>query len=472
MMWRLSEFGENVAVIEENGREISYSELSSLSEKLRGYFESRCLVFNFCSNTLGCLLGYLTFINNKIVTLMVDSLLDRDLSNNLIKTYQPKYLWLPKDKAKLFSKYETVCEIVGYCLIKTDFTCCYNLNENLALLLTTSGSTGSFKLVRQSYKNIISNTNSIIKYLKLDSSQRSISTLPMHYTYGLSIVNTHLKVGASLVLTEKTLMQREFWKQLKDFRVTSFGGVPYTYEMLDKLRFFRMDLPYLQTMTQAGGRLSLNLHKKFAEYALKSGKNFVVMYGQTEATARMSYLPPEKSLTKAGSIGIAIPGGEFSLVGENLEPITEPGTEGELIYRGENVTLGYAKCVDDLAKGDQRNGVLKTGDMAKFDEDGFYYIVGRKKRFLKIFGSRVNLDETEQLLRLEFEDIDCACCGVDDRMYIFINKQEKIDDVLKFISSKMSLHHFAFKVLHIEKIPRSESGKILYPALEGYYDKL
>ena len=472
MMWRLSEFGENVAVVEESGHEISYSELSSLSEKLRGYFESRCLVFNFCSNTLGCLLGYVTFINNKIVTLMVDSGLEQDLLNNLIKTYQPKYLWLPKDKADLFLKYEIVCEIVGYCLIRTDFTCCYNLNENLALLLTTSGSTGSFKLVRQSYKNIISNTNSIIKYLKLDSSQRSISTLPMHYTYGLSIVNTHLKVGASLVLTEKTLMQREFWKQLKDFRVTSFGGVPYTYEMLDKLRFFRMDLPYLQTMTQAGGRLSLNLHKKFAEYALKSGKNFVVMYGQTEATARMSYLPPEKSLEKAGSIGIAIPGGEFSLIGENLEPITEPGIEGELVYRGENVTLGYVNCVDDLAKGDQRNGVLKTGDMAKFDEDGFYYIVGRKKRFLKIFGSRVNLDETEQLLRLEFEDIDCACCGMDDRMYIFINKQEKIDDVLKFISSKMSLHHSAFKVLHVEKIPRNESGKILYPALEGYYDKL
>ena len=381
-------------------------------------------------------------------------------------------MWLPKDKACLFEKYEIVCEIIGYCLVRTDFTCCYNLNENLAILLTTSGSTGSFKLVRQSYKNITSNTNSIIEYLKLDSTERSISTLPMHYTYGLSIINTHLKVGASLVLTEKTLMQREFWKQLKEFRVTSFGGVPYTYEMLEKLRFFRMDLPHLKTMTQAGGRLGLGLHKKFAEYALKNGKKFVVMYGQTEATARMSYLPPEKSLEKAGSIGIAIPGGEFSLVGKNSEPITEPKTQGELVYRGENVTLGYAKCVGDLAKGDERSGVLKTGDMAKFDEDGFYYIVGRKKRFLKIFGSRVNLDEAEQLLRLEFEDIDCACCGVDDKMYVFINKQEKTDDVLKFISSKMSLHHSAFRVLHVEKIPRNESGKILYPALEGYYDKL
>ena len=233
-----------------------------------------------------------------------------------------------------------------------------------------------------------------------------------------------------------------------------------------------MDLPYLKTMTQAGGRLSLNLHKKFAKYALQNGKNFVVMYGQTEATARMSYLPAEQSLAKAGSIGVAIPGGEFSVVDENLKTVVTPGVEGELVYRGENVALGYANCVDDLAKGDERSGVLRTGDMARFDEDGFYYIVGRKKRFLKIFGSRVNLDEAEQLLRLEFENVDCACGGVDDKMYIFINKAEKKDDILKFMSSKMSLHHSAFKVIYIDKIPRSETGKIQYPVLEDYYDKL
>ena len=265
-------------------------------------------------------------------------------------------------------------------------------------------------------------------------------------------------------------MQKDFWTQLKEFKATSFGGVPYTYEMLDKLRFFRMNLPYLKTMTQAGGRLPLSLHEKFAKYALDNDKNFVVMYGQTEATARMSYLPQEKSLEKAGSIGIAIPGGEFSLEGEDGQKITQPNVAGELVYMGDNVTLGYAESREDLAKGDERNGVLHTGDMAKFDEDGFYYIVGRKKRFLKIFGNRVNLDETEQLIKTEFKELDCACCGIDDCMYIFVDSQNKVDEILHFISQKTGINHSAFKVKSIEKIPRNESGKVLYPSLEEHYD--
>jgi acyl-coenzyme A synthetase/AMP-(fatty) acid ligase len=146
----------------------------------------------------------------------------------------------------------------------------------------------------------------------------------MSYTYGLSIINSHLWAGASIVLTQKTLMQKEFWQQFKDYGATSFGGVPYIYEMLEKLRFFRMDLPALRTMTQAGGKLSPELHRKFAEYAQANGKKFVVMYGQTEATARMSYLPAEKSLEKYGSMGIAIPGGEFSLIDVEGNGIKEP----------------------------------------------------------------------------------------------------------------------------------------------------
>lgn len=173
----------------------------------------------------------------------------------------------------------------------------------MALLLTTSGSTGSPKLVRQSYKNIAANTDSIIDYLELDASERSISTLPMNYTYGLSIINTHLKVGASLILTEYTLVQRDFWTLFAEYEATSFGGVPYTYEMLDKLQFFRRKLPSLRTMTQAGGKLLPVLHKKFAEYADKEGKKFIVMYGQAEATARMGYLPAQKSLEKYGAMG-------------------------------------------------------------------------------------------------------------------------------------------------------------------------
>jgi acyl-coenzyme A synthetase/AMP-(fatty) acid ligase len=261
-------------------------------------------------------------------------------------------------------------------------------------------------------------------------------------------------------------MQKEFWQQFKKYGVTSFGGVPYTYEMLDKLRLYRMDLPTLRTMTQAGGKLSLDLHEKLAEYAERTNRCFVVMYGQTEATARMSYLPPEKSLEKYGSMGIAIPGGELSLIDALGNEIKEPEIVGELVYKGKNVTLGYAECGADLSKGDEREGILVTGDMAKCDADGYYYIVGRKKRFIKIFGNRVNLDEAERLIRTAFPNVDCACGGVDDKLKVYVTDGAFSDTIKKFLNEKTGVNQTAFEVAVISAIPRSESGKILYNELE------
>ena len=336
----------------------------------------------------------------------------------------------------------------------------------MALLLTTSGSTGSPKLVRQSYGNIVANTSSIIEYLKLDATERPITTLPMNYTYGLSIINSHLNCGATLLLTNHSMMQRDFWNFFTEQGATSFVGVPYTYEMLDKLMFFRRKLPSLRTMTQAGGKILPSLHQKFAEYAQRDGKNFVVMYGQCEATARMSYLPPKRALDKIGSMGVVIPGGKFTLIDIDGNEITEPGVTGELVYEGANVTLGYAECADDLAKGDERHGRLLTGDMAKRDAEGFYYIVGRKKRFLKIFGNRVNLDETERLIKSAFPGIDCACGGVDNKMKIYIADASKADQVQTFVVDKTHLNFSAFEIVPIASIPKNASGKTLYSELQ------
>jgi acyl-CoA synthetase (AMP-forming)/AMP-acid ligase II len=399
---------------------------------------------------------------------MLDATLDRELLSSLIECYKPDYLWLPEYKTGEFPDFTELCSIWGFSLLKTHYEKMFPLNSELALLLTTSGSTGSPKFVRQSYKNIQANTESIVEYLQLDNTEVPITTMPMSYTYGLSIINSHLMVGASILLTQKTLVQKEFWQQFKNSGATSFGGVPYIYEMLEKLRFFQMELPTLRTMTQAGGKLSPELHRKFAEYALRSRKQFVVMYGQTEATARMSYLPADKSLEKYGSMGIAIPGGEFYLIDADGKEITESQLVGELVYKGANVTLGYADCGTDLVKGDERGGVLQTGDMAKRDDDGFYYIVGRKKRFLKIFGSRTNLDEMEQLLNKTFTNFECACSGVDDKMTVFITSGADSDKVIEFLTEKTGFNHIAFKTVSVGKIPRNEAGKILYSELSSF----
>ena len=469
-IWNLDKFADKVALKDDKGQSVTYRCLIEVTDKIAEKIEKRCLVFSLCRNEIGSVIGYTAFIQHKIVPLLLNSNLEEKLLQNLLDTYYPKYLWIPEDMQESFQGMDVVYSAYGYSLLKTGYGKDYPLYDELGLLLTTSGSTGSPKFVRQSYENIFDNASSIVKYLKLDETEKPITTLPMNYTYGLSIINSHLLVGATILMTEKTLMQKEFWNFFKDEGATSFGGVPYTYEMLDKLRFYRMNLPSLRTMTQAGGKILPELHEKFAKYAAENGKKFVVMYGQCEATARMGYLPPEKAVEKKGSMGIVIPGGQFRLIDTQGNIITEPYTTGELVYEGKNVTLGYAERGEDLILGDERNGVLETGDMAQFDDDGYYYIVGRKKRFLKIYGNRVNLDEIDRMIKGEFE-IDEASAGVDDHMYIFVTDAGISETVRNFVIGKTKLNPAAFKVIEIEEIPKNDSGKTLYKELEKYYEK-
>ena len=448
-----------IAVITDDGRSIRYDELKRLAGEWAANVPARSLVFLLVGNNVDSLVAYVACLNHGIVPLMLDAHIDMQLLQRFVDIYQPDFIWHPIDGGYVLEPQNTSNPRK-------------ELHPELALLLTTSGSTGSPKLVRQSYTNIKANTASIVEYLGLDATERPITTLPMNYTYGLSIINSHLAVGATILLTEKSIMQREFWNFFTEQGATSFGGVPYTYEMLDKLMFFRRKLPSLRTLTQAGGKILPVLHQKFAEYAKREGKRFVVMYGQCEATARMAYLPPECALDKIGSMGIAIPGGKLTLLDVDNHVINVPDVTGELVYEGANVTFGYAECVADLSKGDERHGRLITGDMAKRDADGFYYIVGRKKRFLKIFGNRVNLDETERLIKNHFTGIDCACGGVDDKMKIYVacseqnnHSNEQILAIRDFVTDKTHLNFAAIEIVPVNAIPKNASGKTLYSEL-------
>lgn len=467
-------YADNV-VFKTEGKIFRYNELNTLSQKLRHSIGSRCLVFLFCSNVPDAIIGYVGMLNNAIVPVMLDSELDTDMAEALIDKYRPQYLWMPASKAEAYPLYQEVFRLTDYVLLSTGHKGC-KLHDNLALLMTTSGSTGSPKLVRISYENIRANTDAIIKYLHITQEEVGITSLPMHYVYGLSIINSHLWAGASLVVTDKTMFQREFWQAMKEYGVTNLGGVPYTYEMLKRLRFFRMDLPALHTLTQAGGKLKPELHQEFAEYATKKGKEFVVMYGAAEATARMGYLPPKMANRKTGSMGIAIPGGCFELQAADGGVIDEDGIAGELVYYGRNVTMGYAMCREDLLKGDENHGCYCTGDVAVRDADGIYTIVGRKKRFLKLFGKRTNLQETEDILKSRYKEKDIACSGIDDHLFIFISNELGTEnesvakEMVGYISQKLGLHHSAFTVRILDELPRNAAGKVLYHELEQYYD--
>ena len=459
----IEQYSTSPALIQDDGRSLSYPDLSATGDSLASIIGGRTLIFILCTNSIESVVGYVGCLRNSIVPVLVDSELASELLDRLIKTYEPAFVWGPRLVVAGLGM-QIVHSYDSFDLVRTAYPKEVDLHPDLGLLLTTSGSTGSPKLVRQSYRNIEANTDSIIEYLGILPSDRPITTLPMSYTYGLSIINSHLAAGATILMTSHTLMQKEFWTFLKEQQATTFGGVPYTYQMLDRLRFFNMDLPSLRYLTQAGGKLSYELSLKVATAAKEKGIAFIVMYGQTEATARMSWLAPDRAINKCGSMGIAIPGGEFWLQDEEGNRIEEAEIVGELVYRGENVTLGYAECKDDLSLGDERGGVLVTGDMAKRDGDGFYYIVGRKKRFVKIFGSRVNLDETERLL-LDGGWV-CACTGIDDRMSVYTENEGKEDEIHRYLSHLLNLNMSAFVVRSIAEIPKNDSGKILYSALE------
>lgn len=463
----ISRYCQNIAISSDTGENITYEEMIKEANEITLNISPRSLVFLVCENCPESITAYIGFLRKKIVPILINPKIDSEMLKALSDAYKPQYIFCPRD---WHAEGTEITVLGGHHLLKTENGSAPKMNDELAVLITTSGSTGSPKLVMQSYKNITSNANSIAEYLDIREDDRAITTMPMSYTYGLSIIQSHLLRGARIITTEKTLMDKGFWGLLKEQKATTFGGVPYIYEMLKRLRFGRMELPSLRYITQAGGKLSRELALEFSEICRDKGIKMIIMYGQTEATARMSYLPWEYAFSKAGSIGIAIPHGKLYLVDTNGKEITAPDTVGEMIYEGDNVTLGYALTAADLAKPDERHGRLETGDMAVRDADGFFTVVGRKKRFLKIFGNRVNLDEVEGLLNKE--GIKCVCGGRDDLLKIYAVRADNdmLAKAVDFISAKLELNRSAFKAVSIDEIPRSESGKVLYSKLEELYD--
>ena len=456
----------SLAMVDNEGNRITYGELERLMESVGRKVKTRSLIFNLCKNTVGSMIGYLGFVENGAVPVTLNAKLDNDLLAELLEVYTPAYIWAPLEEEHRFD-FEKIYEDYGYVLLKTG-NALYPLNDKLQLCMTTSGSTGSPKLVRYKKGNLEANAKNVAVAFGWTEKERAICDLGMQYTMGLNVINTHLYVGATVLLTTYNLLSADFWEYIKKERGTNFTGVPFSYDIFYRLHFDRMDLPDLRTLSQGGGKLTEKRFVQLAEYAQKTGKRFIASFGTTETSARMACLPPELALDKIGSIGRAIPEGELFLVDENGEVLTDPVAEGEMCYKGPNVTMGYAVCKEDLMKDDEFNGVYHTGDLARRDESGCYYVTGRLSRFLKLLSYRVSLDQSERLIQQEF-GIECACSGTDQRMNIYITNGSKKADVLGFISEKTGLFRNLFKIFVVPEILRNESGKIRYKEMDAQY---
>lgn len=453
---------DSLAVVDDLGYQLTYGDLCAFTDDFFSQINKRTLIFILCDNCAAAMAGYIACLSSRITPLLLSRNIDKQLLDNMIMIYQPEFIWAPDSMVSQFC-YKPVYSNYGYTLIETNQEC-HELYDGLALLMTTSGSTGSPKVVRHSYNNVESIAKNVAKVFEMDEKESGMISLPIHFTQGLNVATSHLYGGSVILLPTATIMQKRFWEFLKNRGATSITAVPYTIELLNKLRFFEMDLPCLKTLNQGGGRLTDELFMKCAEYATRTGRRFIPTYGSTETTSRMAYLPPELTMEKCGSIGRAIPEGVLTLVDDDGQEISENEVLGEIVYQGPNVMLGYAESGFDLAKGDEQMGVYATGDLAWFDGDGCHFIVGRKKRFLKLFGNRIGLDEVERLIKENFLT-ECACTGTDNNMIIYVTDNTKKSEISKFLEQITGINKTAFTVETIGEIPKNDAKKILYENL-------
>ncbi len=421
------------------------------------------VTFLVSTNTIDSIVLYLACLEASIPVCLLEPF-GNEPPKRLIEAYRPRTMLVPPGTAAPEqASSEEVFDGTRYriCTLPV-YEADPPAHPDLALLLTTSGSTGTPKLVRLTLKNVLANARSIVTYLGLDESERSIQGLPMYYSYGLSLINSHLLAGGTVVLTAHSFLRPEFWTDFNGAQCTSFAGVPYMYETLDRLGFEPASHPSLRTMTQAGGGLRRELIRAFHLKAVNARVRLYIMYGQTEATARIAYVPHETLGEKIGSIGIAIPGGRMDVA-------AVPGMDAsELVYTGPNVMMGYADSAQALALGDELKGVLHTGDLVERDSDGFFYLTGRLKRFAKLFGRRISLAEVENELESTFP-LRAAVVEGNQQLRVFIEAKGDVDPaaVSGYLARSLKLLPKFVIVSAINSLPLTANGKKDYKVLCG-----
>jgi acyl-CoA synthetase (AMP-forming)/AMP-acid ligase II len=442
-----------------SGDSLPYRELRRRVADLRSRMpQTKSLVAVALSHRVDAVVVYLAARSAGHAVMVVDPGGSQDWMESLADRYQPELFYRAGDPpGRPYQESETA-------LFRRQGGAEGPLHRDLSVLLPTSGSTGSPKFVRLSRTNLASNTEAISASLAMSGRDRAVTSLPLSYSYGLSVLNTHLHVGGAVVLTSASVIEPSFWDTVRQHGVTSLAGVPYTYLMLKRVGFASMELPSITKLTQAGGRMADELVLSFAETLASRGGSLYVMYGQTEASPRMTCLPPDRLPEKVGSVGPALPGGRLGIrVGDAIG--YGPGEEGEVVYCGPNVMMGYASERADLASGDVMDGVLPTGDIGHLDEERYLWLTGRSKRIAKLFGVRVSLDDIESLFH---PCAPVAAVAAEDKLVI--HHEQPDESVVKQCRSAAAK---ALRVppsaiqtsFHPGGLPTHSNGKIDYRSL-------
>jgi len=415
-------------------------------------------------NNLFMLKVYLAIIKSENVCIPLDPMIEKDNFDYIAGLTKPSMILLTDNIMKRMSLDDYRCILPSTISGVDDYTeADFNYDtdsEKCAEIIFTSGSTGEPKGVMISHKNLIANTSSIAEYLELNSDDRTLVVLPLYYCYGLSLLHTHLRVGGSIVFNNSFIFLGKVINDLVEYKCTSFAGIPSHFQILLRKSdtFKQTTFPDLKFVTQAGGKLATVFIDEFRE-ALPDTK-FIVMYGQTEATARLSWLPPELYIKRKGSMGKGIPGVTLKVVDEKGEKI-KPGETGEVIAQGDNIMTGYFHDEEGTKKA-LRNGWLYTGDLGTVDEDEYIYLTARSKEIIKVRGKRVSPKEIEAVI-LEIPGvIDCTIYSIDDEIEgeslkagIVVRKDYKDSLTSEVIKQHCSKHLALFKIPQVYDIEKN-----------------
>jgi len=473
-----TKYPDKIAVIHQKDR-LSYKKLNDLSDAFAAILIDRGVkkgdrVAVFLSNSCEYLIVYFAILKaGAVITALNTQFVSRELGLIITDCSPTIFISDKKHKAvveKALKSSENRLEI----LLIDDWALHHAAGtlkpevcspEDLAMIIYTSGTTANPKGVMLSHENLSANAESIIGYLRLTVNDKIMVVLPFYSSYGNSLLTTHIRVGGTLVIDNRFMYPNLVIDSMLAEKVTGFAGVPSSFLLLIKKSAIRKyQFPNLRYVTQAGGAMAPSMIEEFLE--IVPDIEFYVMYGQTEASPRLSYLKSENLNDKMGSIGKAIPGVELTVLNEEGIPV-KPGQTGEIVAKGRNVMQGYWNAPEETALVLRKEGLF-TGDLAQIDEEGFIYIVGRKKEIIKSRGNSINPFEIENVVCQIPNIVECAAVGISDEILgeaiaLFVVGNGSVieeKDIMLFCRSNMAAYKVPKKIEIVSELPKTASGKI------------